>query len=128
MYLVSGLAIAGLTVALLKGFPELDVGLAIADAAGFVGSLVLFFESFTKRGRMLPHWQRVVGWMIGPIAVAWSWLDLTLLLASKLQISADTHHALNHLRSVFFGMGLGILLLLGISRATQRFTSDKSAG
>lgn len=124
--LFSGLAVAGLTVTLLKSFPQLEVGLAVADAASFVASLILFFESFTKRGRMRPHWQRIVLWMIGPIGLGWTLLNIALLLALKHEITPATYHLLDHLRTLFLGMGLGVLLLLGISPITLRSTSNKS--
>ena len=75
-----------------------------------LGGLALFVGPFA-RGRVAPHWMRVALWLSCPIAVAWSLLGFTLLLASA-RLSRHAYYVVSDAKTLLSGMGIGILVLL----------------
>ena len=66
---------------------------------------------FTVQGRAAPRWVRVALWLLGPISFVWSIIGFTLLFGSG-SISEHTYYFIRHIKTLFAGMGIGILLLL----------------
>src|SRR5438093_6678477 len=87
-------------------------------AACFAVVLVVGFAScfvaFTTRGRVAPHWVRVALWLLCPVATTWSVLGFVLLFCA-VSLPEHTYYFVRHIKSLFGGVGIGILLLLLIS-------------
>ena len=78
---------------------------------GLLGGAALFIGPFTARGRVAPQWMRLALWISGPIAVAWSLLEFTLLFGHQF-ISQHEYYLISHAKTLLARIGVGILLLL----------------
>src|SRR2546426_6559071 len=79
--------------------------------AALVGGLALSVAPFTHSARTSPHWTRVALWICGPVATGWGALGLTLVFAWQ-SLSRNTYDLILHFKTLFAGMGVGILVLL----------------
>ena len=79
--------------------------------AALVGGLALSVAPFTHSARTSPHWTRVALWICGPVTTGWGALGLTLLFAWP-SLSRSTYDLIVHFKTLFAGMGVGILVLL----------------
>jgi hypothetical protein len=91
-----------------------------------LGGLALFIAPFTARGRVAPHWMRVALWLCCPIAVAWSALGFILLFGSA-TLSEHAYFVIRQTKTLFAGMGIGILVLLFASGQFIRAFSSPTA-
>jgi hypothetical protein len=79
-------------------------------AAAFAGGLTLIAGSFTRSGRVGPHWIRIALRISGTTALGWSVLGFILLGFGSL--SQGTYDLLVHFKTLFAGMAIAILVLL----------------
>ena len=91
-----------------------------------IGSLYLFWTSFTSRVRTRAYWLRIALWMVGSILFSWSLIGFTLFFAFR-HIPPQVYRVLYYIKPVIGGMGLGILLLLVISGELFRAFSPVSS-
>ena len=79
--------------------------------AAFIGGLALLAAPFTRSGRAGPHWTRVALWICGPVATGWGALGLALVFTWQ-SLPRNTYDLILHFKTLFAGMGVGILVLL----------------
>ena len=83
---------------------------AIAYGLGIIGSIALFVYPLTARERpSLPVRRGFL--IVGPVGVIWGTLGLVNLFFGS-SLSRNVYISVGHLRGVFGGIGIGILLLL----------------
>jgi hypothetical protein len=96
--------------------PESIINLVCYGAA-FLGALYLFAMPFTAQGRVAPRWIRIALWLSCPIALVWSLIGSGMFFACRQTadyacLSYSTCYFMGGMKTLFGGMGIGILVLM----------------
>lgn len=89
-----------------------------------LASVILFMAPFTSNGRRRRQWVRVALGILGLFMLAWSALGL-ILLFSSIRAVPQTYRILYHIRGLFAGASLGILILLFASGEVGQFRTNR---
>lgn len=93
-------------------------------AIALLGGVLLVVAPFSAPGRLAPHWIRVALWLSGPSCIMWGLAGLILYYRAP-YLSKILYHLLQHTKTLFGGISIGILVLLFVSGQFLRAFAKK---